>query len=91
MGKLNKPNSSSYLCKFTTITWRKKTLFSELFINKTRDGSIKVLYDSWLAEDGGRLYLKRNKGILLEVDDEYKFDMPNENFIWLSLYQIKTY
>jgi len=42
-----------------------------------------------LAEDGGRLHLKRNKGMLIEIDEGINIDIPHDNFIWLSLYQIK--
>ena len=49
----------------------------------------RVLFDAWLAEDGGRLNLKRNRGILLEVPEDFEIKLPNSNFIWLSLYQIK--
>ena len=49
----------------------------------------KVLYDAWLSEDGGRLHLKRNRGMLIEIPEGYKIEIPNDNFIWLSLYQIK--
>lgn len=68
----------------------RKPRFSELFINRDSNKFAKVLFESWLAEDGGRLHLKRNKGILLEVDEDYEIKTPNDNFIWLSLYQIKT-
>jgi dTDP-4-dehydro-6-deoxy-alpha-D-glucopyranose 2,3-dehydratase len=68
----------------------RKPRFSELFINRNSNKCVKVLFESWLAEDGGRLHLKRNKGILIEVDEDYEIEIPNENFIWLSLYQIKT-
>jgi len=67
----------------------RKPRFSDLFINKDSNEAIKVLFDSWLAEDGGRLHLKRNRGIMIEVPENYEIDIPNDNFIWLSLYQIK--
>ncbi|MBD3612258.1 MAG: NDP-hexose 2,3-dehydratase family protein [Hydrogenovibrio crunogenus] len=67
----------------------RKPNFANLFIKKDSNQSVKVLFDSWLAEDGGRLHLKRNKGILIEVDEGLDITLPNDNFIWLSLYQIK--
>jgi dTDP-4-dehydro-6-deoxy-alpha-D-glucopyranose 2,3-dehydratase len=67
----------------------RKPHFCELFINRDSNSEITVLFDSWLAEDGGRLHLKRNRGILLEVPEGYSVDLPNDSFIWLSLYQIK--
>ena len=57
--------------------------------NPQPDGT-KVLFNSWLAEDGGRLFNKRNKGILIEVSDNYDIELPADNFRWLSLYQIKA-
>lgn len=67
----------------------RKPHFSELFINRKNRSDVTILFDSWLAEDGGRLHLKRNRGILVEVPEEMEISLPNDNFIWLSLYQIK--
>lgn len=67
----------------------RKPHFSELFISRAENENVSVLFDSWLAEDGGRLHLKRNRGILLEVNEKEEINLPNDNFIWLSLYQIK--
>ena len=68
----------------------RKPHFLEIFENlyDDRDG-FHTLFDAWLAEDGGRLYLKRNRGILVEIPEKYELKLPNDNFIWLSLYQIK--
>lgn len=63
--------------------------FSEIFLN-IENSNHEVLFKSWLAEDGGRLHLKRNLGMLVEVQDTFEINIPNNNFIWLSLYQIKT-
>ena len=49
----------------------------------------KVHYKKWLAEDGGRLYNKRNLNMIVEVDETQEVDIVNENFIWMSLHQIK--
>lgn len=68
----------------------RKPNFADLFLNLESDTSATVLFDSWLAEDGGRLHLKRNRGILIEVADKVQVHLPNENFIWLSLFQIKA-
>ena len=67
----------------------RKPHFSELFMNRNDRSDITILFDSWLAEDGGRLHLKRNRGILVEVPEDMEIELPNDNFIWLSLYQIK--
>ncbi|MBF7072226.1 NDP-hexose 2,3-dehydratase family protein [Glaciecola sp. MH2013] len=67
----------------------RKPHFAELFMSREKNEDLNVLFDSWLAEDGGRLHLKRNRGILLEVPADEEIELPNDNFIWLSLYQIK--
>jgi oxidase EvaA len=53
------------------------------------DEKYKVHYKKWLAEDGGRLYNKRNLNMIVEVDEDQKVDIVNENFRWMSLHQIK--
>ena len=68
----------------------RKPHFAEFFEEPTLYQNFVVLYDAWLAEDGGRLHLKRNKGMLLDVPEDYDIVLPNNNFIWLSLYQIKA-
>lgn len=67
----------------------RKPYFVDLFENSNEYDGFEVLFDAWLAEDGGRLHLKRNKGMLIEVPESFNLEIPNENFIWLSLYQIK--
>tara|TARA_B100002052_G_C15884451_1_gene600902 strand:+ start:2719 stop:4698 length:1980 start_codon:yes stop_codon:yes gene_type:complete len=61
--------------------------FMEYFINIQKMG-FHVIFDQWLSEDGGRLNLKRNRGMLVEVPEGTISDIP-ENFIWLSMWQIK--
>ncbi len=64
-----------------------KPRFSSIFENP-ENHDVKVLFDQWLSEDGGRLFLKRNKGMLIEVPENYVEEIP-EGFIWLSMWQIK--
>ena len=45
------------------------------------------LYNNWLTEDGGRLYKKRNLGLVKYVDYE-KISNPGNGFIFISLYQL---
>lgn len=63
--------------------------FTDLFVRHNENEAVTVLFDKWLSEDGGRLYLKRNRGMLIEVTQELDLPLPNENFIWLSMFQIK--
>ena len=67
----------------------RKPYFVDYFEEPSNYKNFIVLFDAWLAEDGGRLHLKRNKGILIEIPEDFEIKMPNDNFIWLSLYQIK--
>jgi oxidase EvaA len=67
----------------------RKPHFVDFFENAKEYEGFNILFDAWLAEDGGRLHLKRNRGMLIEIPEEYSIEIPNENFIWLSLYQIK--
>jgi oxidase EvaA len=47
----------------------------------------KIHFSNWLSEDGGRFLDKRNLNMLIEVVDP--FEVVNDNFIWMSMYQIK--
>lgn len=61
--------------------------YLHFFENPDKHGVIH--YKQWLAEDGGRLYNKRNLNMIVEVDEDYKISFANDNFIWMSMYQMK--
>lgn len=61
--------------------------FAELFENPEGHNA-SVLYSRWLSEDGGRLHLKRNRGMLVEVDEGTQID-ATASFRWMSMWQIK--
>jgi oxidase EvaA len=61
--------------------------FADLFESPERF-PVRILYKTWLAEDGGRLHLKRNLGMLVEVEPDLPVEVP-EGFRWMSLYQLK--
>ena len=61
----------------------------EFFLEEFGESRCQKLFDQWLSEDGGRLFNKRNRGIVLDVSDETDVKLPNDRFRWLSLYQIK--
>jgi dTDP-4-dehydro-6-deoxy-alpha-D-glucopyranose 2,3-dehydratase len=67
----------------------RKPHFVDFFEDVNNYNGFEVLFDAWLAEDGGRLHLKRNRGMLIEIPEEFNLEIPNDDFIWLSLYQIK--
>ena len=65
----------------------RKPRFAELFEEPDMNGAT-VLYSQWLSEDGGRLHLKRNRGMLVEVAEATSIDAP-DSFRWVSMWQIK--
>ena len=67
----------------------RKPYFIEYFDTDNLVQGSEVLFDAWMAEDGGRLYNKRNRGILLDVPQSHELYIPTDNFVWVSLYQIK--
>jgi oxidase EvaA len=63
----------------------KKPLFAEFF---EEGGKGKVLVSVIGVEDGGRFYMKTNRSMLVQIDDDEEVEVPN-NFIWVNLYQLK--
>ena len=49
-----------------------------------------VVLDVWQSEEGGRFFHEQNRNVVYELDDDV--DMrPRENFIWLTMPQIKEF
>ena len=65
----------------------RKPRFSEFF-ESTKEYGGEIKYEQWLSEDGGRLHLKRNKGMLVEIPPGTISNLE-DGFIWLSMWQIK--
>ncbi len=65
----------------------RRPLFADLF-EAPEDAGADILFNQWLSEDGGRLYKKCNKGLLIEVDKNYEI-ADIDTFQWFSLWQIK--
>jgi len=61
--------------------------YAEYFLDSAGHGAA-VLYDQWMSEDGGRLHLKRNKGMLIELPEGHNIAIK-EGFFWISMWQIK--
>ena len=55
--------------------------FEDLESNK------EIIFDQWLPEDGGRLYLKRNRGIIINKNEKATIRVPKD-FTWITLGQI---
>lgn len=61
-----------------------KPLYLEYFQGATKD---QILLDQLQSEQGARFFRKRNRNIIIQVQDD---DLPiYDNFIWLTLGQIK--
>lgn len=72
----------------------RKPYHSELFekyvdFNFSEEPGEIIHFRQWMSEDGGRLHLKRNLGILLEVSQDFEVK-KSDNFIWLTMHQIKS-
>ena len=63
----------------------KKPLFSEFFDSKS---NAKIIYAKWQSEDGGRFFLKSNYNMIVEIENSVELEIP-DNYIWITLYQIK--
>jgi len=63
--------------------------FSEFFLG-SREDDARVLYRQWLAEDGGRFFLKSNLNMLVEVDRDALPAIPDD-YRWFTLSQIKEF
>ncbi len=64
------------------------TLYSQYFLNPEKF-PVTVILDQWMSEDGGRLFNKRNRVMLLEYDENASFEIQEDRFKWVSLFQLK--
>ena len=62
--------------------------YSDIFLTP-EDHPVKVLFDQWTSEDGGRLFNKRNRSMLIEYDEHINLDCISDRFRWMTLFQIK--
>lgn len=62
------------------------------FVRQFVDGEIKgrVLLDTKQSEEGGRFYHEQNRNVIVLLDEDADLDEP-ENFLWLTLGQIKEF
>lgn len=54
------------------------------YFNGEKD--VKVLFEHWYPEDGGRFYLKRVKNMIIEIETDINV---SESHIWITMYQLK--
>lgn len=62
------------------------------FVTEFTDGVIsgKTIFDTKQSEEGGRFYHEQNRNVLYLLDDAAPLSIP-ENFVWLTLGQIKEF
>ena len=57
---------------------------------KDYESSENFIFKQWLSEDGGRLFNKKNLGLVRNIEFEQISDLDN-NFKWVSKFQIKQF
>lgn len=50
----------------------------------------QILVDTYQSEEGGRFYREQNRNLIVLAGDEFSIEVP-ENFMWLTLNQLKTF
>lgn len=61
-----------------------KPLFYDYVINAPK---CHVLIDALQSEEGGRFYHEQNRNLLIEADDDFPLEVP-ENYTWMTLNQM---
>lgn len=63
------------------------TPYSEYFLQPKKMGA-KILFDQWMSEDGGRLFNKRNRSMIVEVPENYDIGLYADRYRWVTLNQL---
>ena len=77
------PTVQATRSNYTRVHLGEEPKFLEYFINKSKS---KILIDRLQSEQGARFLKKRNRNMIVEIDDDIK--VPND-FCWMTLGQIK--
>lgn len=64
------------------------TNYSELFLYPEKH-PVNIILNQWMSEDGGRLFNKRNKSMLIEYAEDKNLNLVSDRYRWVSLYQLK--
>jgi len=79
------PTLQATKSNYTQVHKGMKPLFLEYFNGEKK---VNVLLDQLQSEQGARFLRKRNRNIIIEVDEDEQLEVP-ENFIWITLGQLK--
>lgn len=52
--------------------------------------SSQIRYNSLQSEEGGRFYREQNRNMIIEADDNFPLEVPN-NYMWVSLQQLTVF
>lgn len=77
------PTVQATRSNFTQVHQGKLPLFMEYFLDRTRS---RILVDQLQSEQGARFLRKRNRNMIVEVDED--FEVP-DTFCWLTVAQLK--
>jgi len=87
-GNINKvqisPTVQATKSNFSQVHGGKVPPYLEYFLNM--DNKISIIVDQLQSEQGARFFKKRNRNMIIEIQDEIKV---LDNFCWLTLGQIK--
>jgi len=78
------PSLQATKSNFTQVHKGKRPTFLEFFNGEKQ---VKVLTDHLQTEQGGRFYKKRNRNIVIEINED--IELPDE-FCWLTLGELKA-
>lgn len=79
------PTLQATRSNYTRVHKGRSPLYLEYF---TGEKKVEILVDQLQSEQGARFYQKRNRNIIVEVDENEELPVY-ENFVWASLGQIK--
>ena len=87
-GNINKvqlsPTLQATKSNYTQVHKGNTPLYLEYFLDERKD--VKILLDQLQSEQGARFLKKRNRNIIIKVENDIKVE---EDFCWLTLGQIK--
>ena len=78
------PSLQATKSNFSQVHKGKRPTFLEFF---NGEKNVKILSDHLQTEQGGRFYQKRNRNIVIEIDED--IELPDE-FCWLTLGELKA-
>jgi len=60
------------------------------YVLENLENEDRVQHSTYQSEEGGRFYREQNHNIIIEADDDFDVDVP-ENYIWMTLNQLKMF